>query len=94
MKEFTFAVADNKKFCAIERSTVTIFAEIESVWTASLTTLVLNVPSTSSFSLGDSVPIPTSWDDVVVITVPAVPTTKVPVVTIPALTDPVPPLNL
>ena len=60
MKEFTFAVADNKKFCAIERSTVTTFDAIESVSTASLTTLVLNVPSTSSFSLGDAVPTPTN----------------------------------
>jgi hypothetical protein len=59
VKEFTLSVADNKKFCAIERSTVTTFDAIESVSTASLTILVLNVPSTSSFVLGTVVPIPT-----------------------------------
>ena len=93
VKEFTLSVAESKKFCALERSTVTTFAAIESVSTASLTTLVLNVPSTSRFVLGTVVPIPT-LGPTVVIAVPPVPTIKVAVVTIPALIVPVPPVKL
>ena len=59
VKEFTSAVADNKKFCDFERSIVTTFDAIESVSTTSLTILVLNVHSISKCALGIVVTIPT-----------------------------------
>jgi hypothetical protein len=36
VKEFTLSVADSKKFCAIERSIVTMFDAIVAIPTASL----------------------------------------------------------
>jgi hypothetical protein len=64
---------------------VTFPPETETFSIASEYVLNLADPSMSSFALGETVPIPTSCDEVVVITVPLVPTTKVEVVTIPDL---------
>ena len=88
VKWLTASVRVKLNVCDWERSKVTTLEELETVWTSSTYVFSLVKPSTSSFALGASVPIPT-FTPLVVIVVPPVPTDKVVVVTIPAVIFPV-----
>ena len=80
--------------CPFDKSTFTLPDDISSSSTFSCKDLTLNLPSISTFDLGDAVPNPMRDPDVTCIAVPLAPTIRVEVVTIPALMIPADPFNL